>query len=162
MNGVLLVQAMHPQGHGGAQSGHLVDIRANRLVKPLLQGLAVHIFHDEIRHILQITGGHKTRHVGARQHLHDLVLYFKADDVLGTVTRRHARDFHRNGETGVARPLGVAHPVDVGHAAGVNALLNRKTVQLCAGFKQLHRPASSRSAKKEGRPARRMAAAAAG
>ena len=143
----MLVQAVHRQRHRLAQAGQFVRRRALGRLQPVLQGLARHVFHDQIRHVFQIARGHKTRHMRARQGLHDLVFHFKADDVFGAVAGRHARNFHGHRKTRIAGPLGVTHAVDVGHATGMDAFLDRKTVQLGAGFQQLHRPCSSRSAK---------------
>ena len=133
----------------------------------MLQGFALQVFHDQVRHVLQIARGHKAGHVRAGQHLQQLVFHLEADDVLGPVTRCHARHFHGHGEARVSRGAGVirrrciVHPVDVGHATGVDALVNLKTVQQPARLQQFHRPSSNRSAKYGGKSVRRMAAAAA-
>jgi hypothetical protein len=99
--------------------------------------------------------------MGAAEHLHDAVLDLEADDVFRAVAGRHARHLHGHRKAGVALAVGIVHPVDVGHAARVDAVLNREAVNNGSGFQQLHRPDSKRSAKNSGRPARRMAVAAA-
>ena len=160
VHGVLLVQAVHRQRHRRTQTRQCFHGRAFGQVKPVLQGLPRHIFHHQVRHMVEVTCGHKARHVRAADDLQHLVLDLEADDVLGTVARRHARNFHGQRKAGVARAFGVAHAVNMRHAAGVDAFFNGETVQLCTGHQQLHRPVSSRSAKKAGKPACRIAAAA--
>ena len=67
--------------------------------------------------------------MAAVQHLHDLALDFKADDVLCAIARRHARHFHGHRKARVGGTLAVVHAVDVGHATGVNAFVDGKAVQ---------------------------------
>ena len=161
MHGVLLVQGVQRARHGGTQPGDLFDAGRRVDIHPMLQCLAGDVFHDQIRYARQVARSHKAWYVAALQYLHDLAFDFEADDVLGTVAGRHAGNLHGHGEAGVALAIGVVDAVDMGHAAGVNAFFDREAVQLGAGFEQFHRPSSSRSAKNSGRPARRIALAAA-
>ena len=74
--------------------------------------------------------------------LQDLVLDFKADNVLGSVTRRHARHFHhhrkRRGRTSFE-----SDGINVGHTARVQAITDDKAVNDRARVHQLHVPFSS-------------------
>ena len=147
MHCVLLMQAVRCQRHGLTQTHKRLDRRRPAGLQPVLQGAALHVLHDKIRHVLQVTRRHKARHVRTRQGLHDLVLDFKTDDILSTVARSHARNFHGKRKAGMAGTFGVANPVNMGHAARMDAVLDRKTIQLGAGLQQFHRPCSSLSAK---------------
>ena len=154
------MQTVYRDGHSSAKKSQALDRRTFRRLQPMIQGLPRDVLHDQIGHVFQVPGGHKARHMGAGQHLHDLVLDLKADDVLGTVARRHARNFHGQRKAGVARTFGVMHVIDVRHAARMDALLDGEAVELGAGLEQLHRPNSSRSANKAGKAACRIATAA--
>ena len=122
---------------------------------------ALHVFHDPIGHARQVASGHKARHMGAAQHLHQLVLDLEAHDVFGAVVAGHAWHLHGHWKARVGAAIGVGHMVDVRHAARVHQFADHKPVENRPWFQQLHRPCSSRLAKNSGCPARRMAAAAA-
>ena len=163
VHGVLLVQAVRSSRHGGAQARQRGRIRALALLiqlQPVVQRVASDVFHHQIGHHIQIARRHQTRHMRAGQHLHDLVLDLEADDVLCTIARGHARHLHHHLEVGFA-PAGVMDPVDQRHAAGVDAVLDQKAVDLGARCNQFQCPVSSRCAKNSGRPAARMLSAAA-
>ncbi len=161
VHGVLLVQAVHGMRHGHAQFHHGVDRRALGLLQPVLQRAPGDVLHHQVRHALKVAGSDEARHMRAGQRLQDLVLNLEAHDVLGPVARSHARNLHHHGETGLPGALRVGDVVDVRHAAVVEALPHDKAIQLASGLQQFHRPSSSRSAKNPGRPARRIASAAA-
>ena len=85
------------------------------------------MLHHQIGQVDQITGGHKARHIGALQHLHELVLDFKTDDVFGPIAAAHHRHLHHQGERRFT-PVGIGHTVDVGHAASMQAGADEKAV----------------------------------
>ena len=161
MDRILLVQAVRSGGHGSAQVGQFGHRQRLSGLTPMFQGLAGEVFHDQVGQLVQVTRRNKPRHVGARQQLQQLVLHLKADDVLGAVTCRHARDLHGQRKAGVAFAVAVANPVDVRHAASMNTGLDGEAIQFGARFQQLHTASAKRSAKNPGSPARRMAWAAA-
>ena len=158
---VLLVQAVHGQRDRCTELRQFIHARALGRIEPVLQRAPMHVLHHQIGYVFQIASRHKTRHVRAAEHLHELVLDFETDDVFCAVTRRHARHLHGQRETRIAHAFGVAHVVNVGHATGMDALLDREAVEFSAGFEQFHRPSSSRSANCAGKAACRMATAAA-
>jgi len=162
---VLLVQAVRGLGHGGAQAGDFLRVEGGFAFKPVLQCLALDVFHHQVRQTAQIACSHEARHMRARQRGHDHQLDFETEDGFCAVTRRHAWDLHGHRELGLASVAvwarGMLHFVDVRHAAGMDAAADLETVDQGAGFEQLQRPSSSREAKYSGSPALRMAAAAA-
>ena len=160
--GVLLVQAVHRVGQGGAQAGDEFFVGPLARVQPVLQGVALQVFHGDVGQPVQVARGHKARHVWPGEGGQDLQLHLKAHDVLGPVARGHARDLHGHGKARVGRAAGVFHPVDMGHAPCVDAVAHHKAVHHGAGFQQFHRPTSRRWAKLAGKapPVARMAAAA--
>jgi hypothetical protein len=64
--------------------------------------------------------------------LHDLLLDLETDYRLGTITRRHAGDFHEHGKTWVKSSacisLGVVHTVNMRHAAVMDAGIYGETI----------------------------------
>jgi hypothetical protein len=157
---VLPVQTVRGPGHGGAELGQGGGIRPFGLVQPVLKGVALHVLHDQIRDVVEITGSNEARDVQAGQDLHDPVLDLEAHDVLGTIPSRHAGDLHGQRKTRITRSGRIVHTVDVGHPPCVNAILNDKSVQFGSRFQQFQRPSSRRLAKYSGSPAALMAAAA--
>ena len=158
---VLLVQCMYCTRHGSTQARDGLDIGPVLCLQPVVQRVAFDVFHHQVGHPVQVASGYKARHMAAVQHLHDLAFHLKADDVFAAVASRHARNFHRHGKAGAAQIVGIPHPVNVRHATGVDTFFQDKTIEQGARRLQLHRPISSRLAKKAGSPARRMALAAA-
>ena len=161
---ILFVQAVQGHGDGCADARDLQRRRPRAglglLVQPLLQAQAGDVFHHQIRHSRQVARSHQPRHRVPLQGLHDLVLHLKADDVLGAITRGHARHLHHHGE-GRWGTLRKFHRVHMGHAPGMQAFANEKAIELGARRHALHCPVSNRLAKASGKPASRIARAAA-
>ena len=135
MTGVLFVQAVRSARHGCADVRNGLCLgawaRAQR-IESVLQGVARHMLHHQVGQVDQVPRGHKTWHMAAMQHLHDLVLDLKAHDVFCAVARAHHRHFHHHGKWGFA-PIGIGHVVDVCHATGMQAHTDQKTIELSAG-----------------------------
>ena len=164
MTHVLPVQAVQRMGQGRANLRHRLKVGEFIGFDPMRQGLTWHILHNQIRHAGQVARCHKTRHMRATEREHDLAFDFKADDVFGAITCRHARDFHGHGKSRIAphtsRIGRVAHMVNVRHATGMDTLHDFKAIDQMAGLEKFQRPLSKRSAKYAGKPAWRIAAAA--
>ena len=161
MHRVLQVQGMGGARHGHAQAANHIDVQRLWCIQPMLQCSALDVLHHQVGHALQIAGRDKARYMDACEHLLDLALHFKANDIFCTVTGGHARHFHGHGKPRVVRALRIGDVVNVGHAAAVNAFTDSETVELAAQSQQFHRPISRREANISGSPARRMASAAA-
>ena len=135
MHRVLLVQCVGRTGHGCAQARNVGHTGARIRVKPMLQRLAMHIFHDQVGHAIKITSGHEAWHMRAGEHLHDLAFDLEAHDVFGSIAGGHAWHLHRHGEAHAETTIGVMHLVDVRHAARVDALVDGKPVERGSWFK---------------------------
>ena len=157
---VLAVQAVRSAGHRRAEVLQRGGVGPFGHVEPVLKRVAFDVLHHQIRDVVQVASGHKARCVVAGEHLHDLVLHLEAHDVLGTISRSHAGNLHRQRETRIAGAGRIVNAVDVGHAPRVNAVLDDKSVQFGSRFQQFQRPSSRRLAKNSGSPAALIAAAA--
>lgn len=164
VTGVLLVQAVGRTCDGCAELGNLIGTGScaglGVLVEQVLQGRALYMLHHQIRQRHQIARRHKTWHMPSVQHLQDLVLDFKAHDVLSAIASAHARHFHDHGKRCRALVC-VRHLVNMRHAARMQTRANAKAVDVRTSFQALQRPVSKRCAKNSGRPAWRMLRAAA-
>ena len=168
MHHVLLMQTMYAAGNRSAEMGNCRGIEClpgfPPLIKPMLQRPGLHVFHYQIGNARDIPRRHKARHVCALQRTQNLLLHLKSDNVFRAITVGHARHFHRHRKARIALSTGraccVMNAIDVRHAARVNAGVDHEPVQRCARFQQLHSPRASRSAKKPGSPAARIAVAA--
>ena len=131
---VLFVQGMGRARHGHAQGGDGGLVQRLRLVQPVLQGVALHVFHDQIRHPLQVAAGDKAWHLRAAEHLQDVALHLEADDVFSPIAAGHARHFHGHRKARVGRAVGIDHAVNMRHAAAVQAREHPKAIEHVAVF----------------------------
>ncbi len=155
---ILLVQAVHREGHGRAEPRDVIRARAVARIQAVLQRVALHVFHGEVGQAREVARGHEARRVRALQRGQDLQLHLEAHDVLGAVARRHARHLHHEREPGVLRGIGAGNAVDVRHAARVQALVHHESVHRGAGSEQLHGWAGRVSGLPRAGPRRRRAA----
>ena len=127
MASILLVQAMRCTCNRSAYFCNVSKVRVRmtlcELINHLLQRLALHMFHHQIRNSQQITSSNKTGYVPALQNLQNLMLYFEANDVLGPVACRHAWYFHHHRKRNWPR-IGICHFINMRHTACVQTGAN--------------------------------------
>ena len=128
MHRVLPVQCVGGLGHAYAQGGNHRGVQRGVVLHPMLQGAALHIFHYQIGHALQIARRDKARHMRAAQGLQDVALHLKAHDVFCAVAAGHTRYFHGHRKAGVGAAIGIADAVNMRHAAAVQAAIDSETV----------------------------------
>ena len=131
---VLLVQAVHGPGHGGAQAGDGVGRWAFGLLQPVVQRGAVDILHHQVGQAVHVTRGHEARYMRPGEGGQDLQFHLKTDDVLRAIASRHARDLHGQREPWIGWSHGIFDTVDVRHSTRVDAIEHRESIDLGSRF----------------------------
>jgi hypothetical protein len=160
MQAVLPVQAVHGLRQRGAQAHDLLDSRQHGLVQPALQGRSFDVLHDQPGLQTRLAGRDVARRMRPAQGAQGLLLDLETQQGALAVQRVQAGELDEQGRGGR----------DVDHGMGtvqaraqplVDAVSEHEATDGAARPDGRHRPSSRRSAKKSGRPARRMASAAA-
>ncbi len=167
---ILLVQAVRRHRHGGTEPRDLGGRRTVPLpvgtVEPILQRLTLYEFHHQIGQPRQIPRRDEARHVGAGEHLQHLVLDFETDDGFRAVAPSHARYLHDQRKTGIAAAdwrTARDRCAPCCRRGCIRRSGSRRSRCRVAAASRLrsHSPCASRCALDSGRPASRIACAAA-